>query len=428
MNAILESVTSAVGKLIDRSFLAAGLAPALILAGGIHLYRTGFGGLDGLGATVTAFTASWAAATWPVLLILVLAFLFLAAKGGLQYLLAEVPLGPVHDALLTRSVARAEALEAERQRWSDRHTALKWSPDGRFVAIPVEGMPGAAPEWKASAARARSAVLAAQADGRDLDPDWVAGLADALLPLQRASLVPAPEDDTPAQVHDADLEAELVWWREWSASPRTERILDVAQGIAEGRMARARRARSAYPQELSWMQPTRFGNRLAALDDYAERRFGMPTAALWTRLWGVLSDKARTEVAEARHAVDALVNVLAALVGVMVWIVAAELHEALGALGPATLAFDLRPLLLLIAAALLARLVYASVLVALGGLRETMIRWIDLERFRLLRELGWPAVAYESDVLDAYSRLNTHLVLGWTLKPDFRVDPTDATK
>ena len=46
------------------------------------------------------FTASWAAATWPVLLILVLAFLFLAAKGGLQYLLAEVPLGPVHDALL----------------------------------------------------------------------------------------------------------------------------------------------------------------------------------------------------------------------------------------------------------------------------------------------------------------------------------------
>ena len=167
---------------------------------------------------------------------------------------------------------------------------------------------------------------------------------------------------------------------------------------------------------------------LAALDDYAERRFGMPTAALWTRLWGVLSDKARTEVAEARHAVDALVNVLAALVGVMVWIVAAELHEALGALGPATLAFDLRPLLLLIAAALLARLVYASVLVALGGLRETMIRWIDLERFRLLRELGWPAVAYESDVFDAYSRLNTHLVLGWTLKPDFRVDPTDATK
>jgi hypothetical protein len=38
------------------------------------------------------------------------------------------------------------------------------------------------------------------------------------------------------------------------------------------------------PEHEEWLAPTRLGNQVAAPDDYAKRRYGIATEAVWARL------------------------------------------------------------------------------------------------------------------------------------------------
>ncbi|MEZ4415447.1 MAG: hypothetical protein R3E10_06805 [Gemmatimonadota bacterium] len=421
MTKILESVYSAVGQLVNRSFLIVGLAPALVFAGGVHLYHSGRPGLDALSATVTSWMDSLAAAAWPVLLILLLAFLFLAARGGLQYLLVEFPFGPLRDAFLTLSLQRARSLTEAHAEWERHLSAFRWWKEGRFVRIVAPSATPQARGWAEGAAEAERGIRAQLATGIPLSPQWVARVGAALHRLREAAIV---TDE--GQALPADVQTELDRWRAWHATDAAVReLLDLSAEVAEGSAATLRRRRDAYPRKLRWVQPTRFGSRLAALDDYAELRLGMATGELWTRLWGILPEGARKEVQEAQQAVDASINLMTALLVLGLWIGGAEVLEWTTRLRGSVHVFDAWAAGLLLAALLLARLLYLSALVALGGLGETMVRWIDLERIRLLTELGLPEPAYETDVQQGYATLKRHLVLGWPIKRDFRVSRKD---
>jgi hypothetical protein len=56
-----------------------------------------------------------------------------------------------------------------------------------------------------------------------------------------------------------------------------------------------------------------FGNHLAYLDDYAERRYGITTDTILDRQWWVLPPRVKDEVSDARLAVEVAINLSAAL-------------------------------------------------------------------------------------------------------------------
>src|SRR5262249_49255835 len=59
--------------------------------------------------------------------------------------------------------------------------------------------------------------------------------------------------------------------------------------------------------------PTELGNRISALDDYAQGRYCIDTAVLWDRLGWVLPKDAKAEVGDARLALETLINLALAL-------------------------------------------------------------------------------------------------------------------
>ena len=66
-----------------------------------------------------------------------------------------------------------------------------------------------------------------------------------------------------------------------------------------------------YARDI-WIYPTVIGNHLAALDDYAQRRYGITTDTIWERLWWALPTRVKEEVSDARLAIEVAINLEAA--------------------------------------------------------------------------------------------------------------------
>ncbi len=74
----------------------------------------------------------------------------------------------------------------------------------------------------------------------------------------------------------------------------------------------------SYPRTLP-IQPTRVGNVLRAAEEYPQQRYGLRPHVVWPRMWLVLPDRPRGEVAQARERLNAAVRVIIWSLAFLIW-------------------------------------------------------------------------------------------------------------
>ncbi|MFD3930053.1 hypothetical protein [Streptomyces sp. NPDC058614] len=136
-----------------------------------------------------------------------------------------------------------------------------------------------------------------------------------------------------------------------------------------------------FPLSDGELQPTRLGNVLAAAESYVrdDRRYGMDPVFFWPRLYPLLSDVLRSELAASRSAMDAMLvmSLLAGFLGGGVGVAGAAVH----------LSWPVQ-LITACAALLVSRLCYLAAVRTALGYAELVRASFDLHRRDLLRAMG----------------------------------------
>ncbi len=74
----------------------------------------------------------------------------------------------------------------------------------------------------------------------------------------------------------------------------------------------------SYPRILP-IQPTRVGNILRAAEEYPQRRYGLRPRVIWPRLWLILPDRPRGEVAQARERLNSALRIMVWSLAFLLW-------------------------------------------------------------------------------------------------------------
>lgn len=135
------------------------------------------------------------------------------------------------------------------------------------------------------------------------------------------------------------------------------------------------------PAELGLLMPTRLGNALRAAESYPgdNERWGLDAVFWWPRLYLVLPDSARDQVAESRSSMDQLV-VLSVLSAAF-----AAVAIGFGIAGLASLVW----VLCAVGGVILARLSYLAAVASAAVFGDLVRSCFDLFRGDLLTHLGW---------------------------------------
>lgn len=179
------------------------------------------------------------------------------------------------------------------------------------------------------------------------------------------------------QRHSSDVEA----WQRLQSAVMSGKQVDQEERASHARLDRLLHLRPADPAQF---MATKIGNILKAAEQRPRDKYGLDTVIVWPRLWLVMPDTARQELASARRSLDASVAaaVWAALFAVVVL--------ALLGFSPVH-AWWLGGVGFLSGTAVAASVIYwwvpnrASVF---GALVESAF---DLYRFGLYEQLRWPA-------------------------------------
>lgn len=147
------------------------------------------------------------------------------------------------------------------------------------------------------------------------------------------------------------------------------------------------RSFEAYPLHENLVRPTRFGNILAAGEEYSSLRYGMDFAFWWPRLIVVAPETMRAEVSAAITPMIALLN-LASILGVLgvlggVWVEVVALLQASNRL-------NLVSLLFMVGGIALARIFYDAATTQARRYAQTLRTTFDLYRFDLLEQMRVP--------------------------------------
>jgi hypothetical protein len=406
---LLDKITASLGK----SFVFTGLLPAAVLLAIIGFYRYGLAPFwDRLPAkpddlkNLTALGVEW----------LIIGFILFAIRTWIFSQFQQIPRGRFGPLLLRQALRRRDDAQAEADALDWKFTVVKWrtthfAPDDAiYRPSSIAPAPLAEVLRKSRLARTR---LESMAERKKIYPGWwdcktvLDGLCALFAFVVNKPL--NPQNQTP-------IDEEIARWRTLAADSRHEAVLGKLEDYLQRESAIAFEVSQQYA-DGAWVYPTAMGNRLAALDDYAERRYGMATATMWDRLWWVLPDRARQEIADARLNVETLLNLgavfLLSAIAIAVALIGVLSHRLTGCLPDVSVTRVLLGLVSLI----FALGCYRGAIFAIDAVAAKMMSLIDTNRLQLLAGLGFvpKTVADEFGVL---SELNAFFVQAIARQPD----------
>ncbi len=402
---LLSSLQGAFGK----PFLLSGLVPGVVLVFGWHGYAE------------STFIASVLSGEEAVGSFTLIALLELLGVSALLYALNQQIMRAFED-LPGKPFDRLRRFLIDRQRrlWNDANDTLQaalweqtgatwptrdFEQEGTFIPVPplcgVAGGPALSPEEcarRSHAARARVHEHALRPQAGGAVPIVHSADLESILHGLRA-LLEADRGDP----GNASVDAEKQAWRELLKQPGAGSVIEEVQSLAYRRVVAALVQVERFPGEGRWLKPTTLGNRIAALDDYAEKRYGMPTTTLWSQLFPHLTSEQSAGAINAQLLVHMLLNVSVAA-GLLLALVSLEaLAETVryASRHPGVGTLNVRAVLYVAASAAGAWGAYLAAVSAFDTACDQICRQIDIRRTKVLEGLGYqvPATVAEERVI-----------------------------
>lgn len=214
--------------------------------------------------------------------------------------------------------------------------------------------------------------------------------------------------------------AETSAWASAVGDPASEYVLRALRDECHRRWVASYRALDRFPSESKWIGPTQLGSKAAALDDYAEKRYGIDTTTLLTRLAGVIESSDLEGLTDSRLTVEMLVNLAITMAALAVCVLTKSLawiviYGYRGEMG--SLEFDARAVVFAVCSVVLVFVFYSAAVRAYDGLAEKTKRIVDLNRLKLIEGLGFEVPKDMDEERDLWTTMNGFFWNGEPITP-----------
>ena len=429
-----EALFNQVKGVLGKTYVFAGLIPAALILWGWRAFSAHAGDFERavtelLGKKESAVTAS----IFSGIELFWLGLFFFATRGFILRVMSAVPgwlLTPLRWRLLNRQMRRRRKAERRLEDFEAELTALRWLSKG--CPLPHDG--NYIPEWR-KIPNVLDSTLAAL--------ERCAGARELLVKLSRRAdspRVPSRRRMRKLTCGVSNLYeltfnhpphvgtySEISHWRAAAGDAGVKQIVALAAAESYRSWVVALAEFKSFPED-KWLEPTSLGNRLASLDDYAEKRYGITTSTMWRRLVGVIPKEDRQEIADVQLSIEALTNLCVAAAGLCVaFLIASAPSVALATLGgPRTI--DWRTVFLVGAALILSAASYGGAVYASGALCENVMRLVDLHRLKLVSAMGLKSPRTVGEERATFVELKSLFVKGTPLQPDRLLEVPKAPK
>lgn len=406
---ILDALITQARSAISRAYMIAGLVPALTLSLGWQLYEArSLAALQrDLEPLLTLKSAALpAAALVRVIGVVTLGALFYGGRGLVLRMLQDGPRGALR-------FVRAVLIELQVKRWwAQRHRQRREERDLMFIEGLVVGnfdllntesdapSPVLARERSVEARRYIEGVAQLGSTGQ-----WKYGLDRGIVVAGLRGFYALAKDQRFSEQQE---------WQRLYASAETKMAIDRVHAAVDRRLIETTAEAQQQPDMEKRLSPTMLGNKVAALDDYAESRYGIATSTLWTRLWGVLGQSERQEIANAQLRVEMLANMTVVFAAIAVITAAVSIYRAVSIAGT-NLVVDVWSVAFASGAIALMIGSYRTTVHTFGGVADGIIRLVDLHRARVLTTFGLAQPATFAEERAMFRELNAFFANGYVV-------------
>jgi hypothetical protein len=389
---MLVALFGSIRGVFSKTYLLVGLLPAAAVLLSWDWYVQG----DTSGTLMREDTAALASALALAAKLLGLGLLFYIIHQPLLRFFESLPgkwlvLEALRQLMVQRQLHKWQQLWLEQETRLWEYTAVTWPERGR--GLESEG--SYRPLWS-KLPQPQEALYASRMARDRLHFVAAGGSEGTSLPLPEdvdiivtglRHLMELARHDPMSQVYQEERTA----WRTLCNNQGVKEVLQHINRHVYRLYSEACRALSDFPGDTRWLKPTSLGNRIAALDDYAEQRYGIATSTLWARLWAVLPEDDRKGVSDAQLMVHMLLNLSMASVVVGAMIVVDTLHTwHVARMAQEVLRLNwLITICIAMAALCFARVFYLSAVAAFRVVQEHVTRLIDIHRGSLIVKLGF---------------------------------------
>jgi hypothetical protein len=430
---MLASLFGKVTTSLGKTYVYAGLLPAGAFFFFLALYYTGLTTFLRIFNSLLTGTDAWKsvasfAAAW-----MLLGFVLYGARGVFFSAFQFIPTGWLGRRLIFRLVKKRDRLVRARDELTWRITAVQWLREPRLNL--ARDKVGAFPTWILRPDPAVAIRVSGAGREKLHDLDYSAGdslnlsvaASDAIENGLWALYRVARDTNHPALIERLIAE-EIDGWRRTTATPGAKRVLELVFQDLTRRHSKAFSRCKTFAGN-AYTLPSELGNRIAALGSYAQSRYRIDTATLWDRLWWILPKDAKSEVGDARLALEVLINLTVVLVAAAFLLPVLETANCGAAFSFWTAdpsCNGTRVAGFMGAALLLAWAVYRGASFAMEILASNMTALIDVYCLPMLRQLGFnPKTVGEE--LSMLAGLKTLFVQAHALPPEWAIGSASET-
>jgi len=327
--------------------------------------------------------------------------LFFFLRSEIMDFVQEIP-GPLLDTfrsfLIYRQSGRLQRLEERRILTLLQVTVAKWAQEGfqmptylppqaRFVSS-EEAIHASERCWK---------LIWGQPSGIELH--FGAGEHESLL-LDFESLYIGLARPETSQA----CAAEQLRWNKHPISTDVRKLFVALEGHASRKYLPIFMRLQGFP-ESRWLKPTVLGNELAALDSYADRRYGLDTSSLWIRIQQIIPLEAKKTVEDARLNVETSLNLATAVAVLTIMVATSAVVNSWRALQKRPVEVDWQTVAVLCVFVILVRGFYGAAVFSARNFREKIIGLIDIYALALVQKMGFRPKTVQ-ELQDLYTHLN----------------------